>query len=317
MATLQQRASRTAPDLQHVSQPPPISMGAGTPSPSPRRNPPLLPTPLERIALGLFPIILVFGTIFSLVSPQTRSAPYDHAAQAHYQDPAIAPSYFARKSNVFNVFFVKRGWGWTTVAFLFALFTQPAGNADPALVSARQLRAGMRWVAVTSAWVFVTQWFFGAPIIDRGFRWTGGRCEVAQRELSMGEAGVAEVFTAVGCKTAGGKWQGGHDISGHVFLLVLSTAFLMQEVGWPALRWTGWQAEERCVVMTDGAIKSASVESHTPVGYGGQENALGVGGKMALGVMSLNVWMLLMTAIYFHTWFEKVSYVLSVFPPSK
>lgn len=34
---------------------------------------------------------------------------------------------------------------------------------------------------------------------------------------------------------------------------------------------------------------------------------MGLGGKFAVGVIGLSVWMLLMTAIYFHTWFEKVS----------
>jgi hypothetical protein len=33
---------------------------------------------------------------------------------------------------------------------------------------------------------------------------------------------------------------------------------------------------------------------------------LGIGGKFAAVVVGLSVWMLLMTAIYFHTWFEKV-----------
>lgn len=122
----------------------------------------------------------------------------------------------------------------------------------------------------------------------------------------MGEGSVKQLLTAVACKAAGGKWKGGHDISGHVFLLVLGTAFLMQEVGWPALRFCGWLAEERCVVMPDGAVKSASVESETGAGEGAGEPVFNIGGKTAIGVMSLGLWMLLMTAIYFHTWFEKV-----------
>ncbi|POR36317.1 FIT family protein scs3 [Tolypocladium paradoxum] len=123
----------------------------------------------------------------------------------------------------------------------------------------------------------------------------------------MGGTGVGEMLTAVACKAAGGRWKGGHDISGHVFLLVLGTAFLMHEVGWPVLRWSGGLREERCVVMPDGALKSASVEAETPPGQGDGRLALGAGGKTALAVMGLNLWMLLMTAIYFHTWFEKLT----------
>lgn len=59
--------------------------------------------------------------------------------------------------------------------------------------------------------------------------------------------------------------------------------------------------------MYDGAVKSAAVESER---YGDlQAETQGqwtLGAKFALGVASLSVYMLLMTAAYFHTWFEKV-----------
>ncbi|KAK5989840.1 Acyl-coenzyme A diphosphatase fit1 [Cladobotryum mycophilum] len=278
---------------------------------STRRNSPHLPTPLERIALGLFPLILVFGTIFSVLSPHTRSAPYDPVSQSHLQDPSLAPSYFARKNNVFNVFFVKRGWGWTTFAFVFALLMHPTGKTPAEVVMVRRFRAGLRWVAITGWWFFVTQWCFGPPIIDRSFRWTGGKCELAQREVIMGDPTMKEMLTSVACKAAGGRWKGGHDISGHVFLLVLGTAFLMHEVGWPVIRWSKSQAEERCVVMPDGAIKSANVEAHPETDEQPRESALGIGGKAAAAIMSMNLWMLLMTAIYFHTWFEKLTGLLT------
>lgn len=127
----------------------------------------------------------------------------------------------------------------------------------------------------------------------------------------MGDRSLGEMVTSVACKAAGGKWKGGHDISGHVFLLTLGTAFLMQEVGWAVARWSGRATEERCVYMVDGALKSANVEAEGPAGEGAGKPALSFGAKFAVGVMGLSVWMLLMTAIYFHTWFEKVSSFLS------
>lgn len=63
--------------------------------------------------------------------------------------------------------------------------------------------------------------------------------------------------------------------------------------------------------MTDGALKSANVESDTSLGEGSERPALGLGGKFAVGVMGLSAWMLLMTAIYFHTWFEKFTGLLT------
>ncbi|KAJ4169830.1 hypothetical protein NW754_005977 [Fusarium falciforme] len=281
-----------------------ITMEPARTSTSTPRTSPFLPTPFERVGLALFPVVLVFGTIFSLLSPETRAAPYDHVAQAHVQDIKVAPSYFALKSNIFNVVFVKRGWAWITVAFALFIFTHPS-TAD----AGRRLRAVLRWAAVTTIWILVTQWCFGLALIDRGFRWSGGRCELARREIEMGDSGLGEMVTSVACKAAGGKWKGGHDISGHVFLLSLGTAFLMQEVGWAVGRWLG-QDEERCVVMSDGALKSANVEAQTSQERV-EEPSLGVGGKFAVGVMGLSVWMLLMTAIYFHTWFEKFTGLLT------
>jgi hypothetical protein len=276
----------------------------------PPRNTPYLPTPTELALLALYPSLLAFGALFSLLSPETRNAPYDHTRQAHVQDAALAPSYFARKDNLFNVFFVKRGWAWITVSFFVFVFTHPAVKNN----TTRMVRAGVRWGVVTTWWVFVTQWFFGPAIIDRGFRWSGGKCEVVEERVFTqgGEgAGVKEVVTAAACKASGGSWRGGHDISGHVFLLVLGSFFLVQEVGWVAARWARYLREERSVVMHDGAVKGAGVEVDRRER---QEDgvvltvleALGHGGKLAAAVVGLCGWMLLMTAIYFHTWFEKV-----------
>ena len=329
-----------------------------------RRNPPPLPTPTERLLLLAYPAVLVFGTLFAALSPETRAAPYDAARQSYaYGDGAgdgagvVAPSYFARKDNLLNVLFVKRGWAWVTAAFVAFVVAHPAfssassagasssasgssnGNSTAAGARARRLRAAVRWALVTGWWVLVTQWCFGAPLIDRGFRFTGGRCEAVLSASSPPHADdppaatevVKHVFTAAACRAAGGSWRGGHDISGHVFLLVLGSCFLVQEVGYVVLRarWArarerarargtttavgrrgnGGKEDERCVVMPDGAVKGAGVEDvgvTDTVGLAASAGDLGPGEKFAAVVVGLCLWMLLMTAIYFHTWFEKV-----------
>lgn len=312
--TIRQRTSITSTSSHGGSSSPSSSSYS---RPTMARNPPFLPTPLEAAALLLYPIILTFGTLFSLLSPQVRNAPYIPALQAHSQDPGLSPSYFARKSNVFNVYFVKRGWAWVSLAFFVFLFTHPAVRT-----AQQKTRAMVRWGLVTTWWVLVTQWCFGPALIDRSFLFTGGRCELAEAKLEAG-AGVTgkDVFTAVACKTAGGKWRGGHDISGHVFLLVLGSYFLLQEVGWVYLNhWKRGAAggvielrDERSIIMHDGAVKSATVEGERDHSEGGEAahprnawNALALGGKLAGGVFVLSLWMILMTAIFFHTWIEKV-----------
>lgn len=285
------------------------------------RNPPFLPTPLEAAALLVYPIILTFGTLFSLLSPQVRNAPYFPALQAHSQDPVLSPSYFARKSNVFNVYFVKRGWAWVSLAFFVFVFTHPAVRAGQ-----QKTRALVRWGLVTTWWVFVTQWCFGPALIDRSFLFTGGKCDLAEAKLEAGaDVSGKDFFTAVACRTAGGNWRGGHDISGHVFLLVLGSYFLLQEVGWVYLNhWRRGAAggviglrDERSIIMHDGAIKSASVEGergHSDGEEGGRPrnawDALALGGKVAGAVFVLSLWMILMTAIFFHTWIEKLTGLL-------
>ncbi|KAJ1335580.1 FIT2 family protein [Microdochium nivale] len=304
-----------------------------------RRNPPQLPTPTELLALGIYPVLLAFGTAFSVFNPQARAAPYDTYSQSHF--PGTAPSYFARKDNFINVLFVKKGWAWFTAAFFFFLATHPAYNSAAAAASQRKIKGAIRWALVTGWWVLVTQWCFGPALIDRGFRFTGGKCELARLAVIEGEADKSDALTAVACKAAGGRWSGGHDISGHVFLLMLGSWFLVQEVGWVFLRLSGSSSppssrsttttvagnglEERTIVMADGAVKGASVEAavdgdglgvkdgqHQPQGHSGQDH-LGLSGKFAAGVIVLSYWMLLMTAIYFHTWFEKVTGFLVAF----
>ena len=234
-----------------------------------------------------------------------RAAPYDVDLHAHVQAADVVPSYFARKGNLFNVLFAKRGWAWVSGAFALFVGSQALlGRAED------RLRAAVRWALVTGWWFLVTQWCFGPGIIDRGFRWTGGRCEAVMdqmdAELHEGGVGVDTAVSALACKTVGGKWRGGHDISGHVFILVLGMGFLAQEVGWVIGR-----VEERLVAGSGGevvrTIEADSDEVKKSDGPGhSRAEGLSIGAKAALGVLGMSSWMLLMTAIYFHTWIEKV-----------
>ncbi|KAI0816721.1 inositol phospholipid synthesis and fat-storage-inducing TM-domain-containing protein [Xylaria sp. FL0064] len=298
-------SSSSSRNTNGAASPGPKTPTMMTATATPTRNSPFLPTPLETIFLAIYPSILLLGTLFSVLSPETRGAPYDAARQSHVQ--VHAPSYFARKDNLFNVLFVKRGWLWVTVAFLAFVATHPTFRRG----SRTTARAATRWALVTAWWVLITQWCFGPPIIDRGFRFTGGKCEVAHDAVDSGTADHKELFTAAACRTAGGNWSGGHDISGHVFLLVLGSCFLVQEVGWVVVRAGAkivGSGDDRAIVMGDGAFKGAKVEvEHTAEPH---ERHLGVGGKFAAGVVGLSLWMLLMTAAYFHTWFEKLTGLL-------
>ena len=262
---------------------------------------PIIPTSFERVLLSLYPATLLLGSLFSLLEPHARNAPYSTVLQSH--PPEQAPSYFALKRNLINLYFVKINWFWLTGSYLLFLFLHRV-NGPPGLVfTPRKLRGLVRYGVVTSLWFFVTQWFFGPALIDRGFKITGGACELASQY--EGSGGKTELVTAKACKAVGGAWKGGHDISGHVFILVLSSAFLAMEV-LPVLMGNTGPRDERIVMRRDG--KTGRVEEDfVDSGLDEEEGMLDrIAVWTPVVVGGLSWWMLLMTAAYFHTWFEKV-----------
>ncbi|EGP81843.1 uncharacterized protein MYCGRDRAFT_98124 [Zymoseptoria tritici IPO323] len=62
--------------------------------------------------------------------------------------------------------------------------------------------------------------------------------------------------------------------------------------------------DARRILTSDGSVRSAAVESDTK---SDTPREFGIGVQVALGVAVLSWWMLLMTAAFFHTWFEKLT----------
>ena len=76
-----------------------------------------------------------------------------------------------------------------------------------------------------------------------------------------------EFVTGQACKAVGGTWRGGHDISGHVFILVLGSAFLGLEL----LPVVGRGREERRVRGGDGGVGRVERVDGGEEGGGGGE----------------------------------------------
>ncbi|KAK6428923.1 hypothetical protein LTR95_014933 [Oleoguttula sp. CCFEE 5521] len=234
---------------------------------------PWLPTPLEMILLAIYPGTLIFGSLFSTLTVNSTLSPYSHLSQSYA--PEHAPSYFAKKSNIFNVYFVKQGWLWITVAFLLFVFTHPSlgPKFDVTAFTRRRVQALARYAVITAFWIAVTQWFFGPPIVDRGFRLTGGQCAIllSDREAAREELGdVKEALT--------------------------HAAF----IGLAGLR------QARRIQTEGGLVRSAAIETTEPGEKGiPVPKDVGWGVKATMTVAAASMWMLLMTAAYFHTWFEK------------
>lgn len=271
--------------------------------------------------LLLYPLTLVLGSLFSILSPTAQPPPHtdpfvpslaSDINLPHRAHPDTPINYFARKNNIFNLYFVKIGWLWTTIAFASLLLFHPPYNSSSPSKSRRIAQAAIRYAIATLVWYLVTQWFFGPAIIDRGFVVTGGRCERAYQHLHDGQEGggyetgaehLGKLFTAAACKSAGGDWRGGHDVSGHVFMLVLASAVLVLEaigVGAPVK-----SGENR----NEGTKEKADTNENEGSNSTDGDCLVRVWvGRSVYGIAGLAWWMLFMTAIWFHTWLEKVSY---------
>lgn len=129
------------------------------------------------------------------------------------------------------------------------------------------------------------------------------------------EAEIKAILTGAACKAAGGSWNGGHDVSGHVFMLVLASAFL-------ALEALGTSAPTSPVHNNNNNNSSvvAGTENNNDINgidkdeldgeNAANKNQLSIyASRFVWVVIGLSWWMLFMTAIWFHTWLEKVSLV--------
>ena len=251
------------------------------------------PTALD-VALAIaYPTILLAGSLYSSISPGMSPTRVSSTAQ----DGVPVPSYFAHKSNIFNLYFVKIGWAWTTLAFLFfALFQSEAGGLRLPAVTKSLLQAVLRLSFLTLWWVVVSQWCFGPGLVDRSFRLTGGACESEPARTGWPlHYDSLKSLTEAECKSAGGRWRGGHDISGHVFLLTMSSAALLQEY-WPA----------RCARISERSKRPPPSTSQSPDTATLRSEQWTLEELLLVAVVILDLWMLLMTSIYFHTLLEKV-----------
>jgi Inositol phospholipid synthesis and fat-storage-inducing TM len=270
--------------------------------------------------LLIYPIILVLGSLYAIVSPTANPA-----TQAGALIPGVASelnnptarhpiNYFASKRNSLNLYFVKIDWFWTTLAFsLVAYTTHAVGGKDTVSSSTlpRWLQATLRYLVVTTTWIVTTQWLFGPPLIDRSFTLTGGRCEALPAEIDeSGQLDVSTLVTSIACKAVGGKWKGGHDISGHVFMLVLSSAFLFLELYVSDVLSPHSRVSPRAAAAV--ARDTTDEEKREIGGWESDTQA-----KIRLWtryfvwtIVGLDLWMLLMTAVWFHTWLEKLSGLL-------
>lgn len=222
-------------------------------------------TILELFVLVIYPFALLLGGTMQF---------FDGAS----------PSYFSNKRNLINVLLVKRGWFWVTVMTSYHSFMIYSRKSPQSMVALRNI--AIRYILATSWWIFFAQWFFGVPLMDKIFLITGGKClDVGVEKYSTTQVSSAQ------CKSIGGKWVGGYDPSGHTFLLVHSSLYIWMEI----LPYIHKYYETLARKPVGSATNK---ESEEPL-----LSSLFM--KISLGFLAIYWWMLLMTGVYFHSFFEK------------
>ncbi|GAA5967567.1 hypothetical protein JCM11641_005698 [Rhodosporidiobolus odoratus] len=243
--------------------------------------------------------------------------------------PVPSLPYFADKRNSLNQLFVKRSWGWVTAIFLVLsllifLFhphhpsttTVPtessrekkqSASATPVRpTTAHLLTTLRRYLLATLFWFYLTQatWFgtrLGPSISHRILRSSGATCIPAA--MTSQTSGAGGGLHADGpndgipaCTGAKGEyWRGGHDVSGHAFMMVHAALFLF-EILLPLLP-----------SLYPFLFSSSSAAASAAAARPRMHPIVAAVGYAASAVLVLCWWMLLMTSLFFHSPAEKLT----------
>ncbi|GAA5820725.1 hypothetical protein JCM11251_003129 [Rhodosporidiobolus azoricus] len=255
--------------------------------------------------------------------------------------PVPSLPFFADKRNPLNQLFVKRSWGWVTGLFLVLSLTlylfhphhpstsNPASLTTSSRTSAartgltptsRHILASLRrYLLATLFWFYLTQatWFgtrLGPSVAFRILRSSGAVCVPSAVSSDPHGAGSAGGLHGDGggipvCTGARGEyWRGGHDVSGHAFMMVHASMFLFEIVYplLPSLFPSLFDAPPSPTVEStrDGADEGKRAR---PVAPRRINPIVAVVGYATVAVLVLCWWMLLMTSLFFHSPAEKLT----------
>ena len=271
------------------------------------------------------------------------SIPHSHLAERAY--------FFARKSNIINKLFVKKSWGWTSLVYLLHLAASPPARNSRRSRLAVWILATVSWLVFTT-WFFgaglgdrvialsggncvvalPSEWDLNPEVLqpllpaefpeiltstnsDQLFlplpsTFCSLRLPLTPKthpDLFSFLSSASSVFPTdsdtntlhptsshPNLELPNPKWQRGFDISGHAFLLTLSALVLARELS------PSWRKE-----------RSESVGRASGWGKWVHSIATWVG----TAFIALWVWMVAMTAIWFHNTPEKLSGLGKSFSP--
>ncbi|KDQ57778.1 hypothetical protein JAAARDRAFT_69860 [Jaapia argillacea MUCL 33604] len=256
-------------------------------------------------ALTALTCAVTLGTAYSLYYNTYLDTSDPHITNLPHH--LASTDYFASKSNPLNVYFIKYAWAWTTLAFLFHFLTSPP--------NAKTMERVAKFAAETGVWMVFTSWFFGPAVFDRLLAASGGECvvnlpsgyilsvpnEYCYTKSTISPATHPGLFAASLLVPDAHEWNGGkarlrrgHDVSGHVFLLVMATLFLADQVR------TSWR-------RVDGVrgVGGRSGKGSTGGGKWSKAHTWAVG--VNIGLIGLWLFASWTTSVYFHSPMEKLT----------
>jgi len=168
----------------------------------------------------LKPVVLLgFYLTVVLVGSTIRKFYYEEVSERSYGT-------YTRKKSFVNQYFAKLAWAWTTLAiFIFYLFSGKNKKS--------KINSLIRYIIASLYWFILCRWAFGEGVFNRIQR-QYGKCEVPSKDASNDESTFVSTNSFSCHREYRGRWIG-FDVSGHVFLLVHSSLFLLEEI-WPVLR---------------------------------------------------------------------------------
>ena len=202
-------------------------------------------------------------------------------------------SYFSNRQNIFNVYFVKKGWGWTC-GLLFSYITTMLISYN-VYDKGRILKHLGRLVMATVTWFLLTSLF---EIVEH----LTGVC----LDDSLANSKSA-------CIRRGSIWDA-FDISGHAFLLSFCILIINEELQGIA-HWRRWVQEKECSSPRDGAVNEDLDGNKTKLFPEIKVNdilviSVDILSVLLTALMVLWEFMLFCTCVYFHTIYQKLSGIL-------
>jgi len=276
--------------------------------------------PFYVVVLAILLATVLIGTTYSLLYSTSNETLFRTRFPARKLSDSLSPvipTYFADKQNFFNQFFVKKSWGWTSLACLAHYI---ATHSDPSRAARRkpaEIKPILRWLIATVFWIAFARWLFGHSLSHRILTATGAQCIPAHIEsqsttMSMpfdpapclpGFGTGSSPWSAKGVqfdltpdhkvsalpKVGPWYWKGGHDISGHTFVLIHASLLLLVTISptipriFPLLR--SW-------FRRSSAFETVSTQ-------------LKITTFLIMALVGLWWWMLLITSAFFHSPQEK------------